>query len=438
MDKPSSSVLNGVTVVALLASLLTQYVGQLSIQSTPCCEDVNTAYKDVTGYTALACGADCAFAANVVAPWNTTTTCIGDVHDADFPYLFAAYFATALLFVWELARGLNSHLRKMVAGPVDNAVVPYGSGYKEADRAHDVTYDFLGLSGHVTALVIVILAYAQVAADKTGKSTSECFTEHDKNEACYAWSAALYAIAVIIQFVDMGTNRVAFGVDKTDSRVTRRPDMLRAPTNLSSLVKALSGFGVLVVSAVVADGQLAPVQRCLNDSMSLPLCNLLITVSLATVLFSWQGLEKVKEHAADPEVKGSVADPLLNRLEPFTALNQAYFPMAAVAFFHTIYLMHEGNHTGLDGCQADSPGASKDYVPAVLVQVVICLVLVVFGIFGVFKKFGIDAGPLNKTGNVAAIKAPASYARPRTSADMQTLRLTHDGPDKKASSLSFV
>lgn len=437
MTYSSSNALNGFTVVALLASLLTQYVGQLSIQSAPSCEDVNTAYtKHVPNYTALACGTDGKFAANVTEPW--TTTCIKDVHHADFPYLFAAYFATALLFVWELARGLNSHLRK-ISGAVNNAVVPYGSGFKEADRAHDVTYDVLGLSGHVTALVIVILAHAQVAADKTGESTSECFTEHDKNEACYTGAAFLYAIAVISQFVDMRINRVPFGVDETDSRVTRRPDMLRAPTNWSSLVKALSAFGVLVVSAVVADGQLAPLQRCVDDSMSLPLCNLLITVSLATVLFSWQGLERVKEHEAKPGVAGSVADPSLNTLAPFTALNQAYFPMAAVAFFHTIYLMHEGNHTGLDGCQADSPGASKDYVLAVLVQVVICLVLVVFGIFGVFKKFGIDAGPLSKTGNVAGIKAPASYARPPTSrTDMQTLRLTHDGPDKKASSLSFV
>ena len=440
MTYSSSNALNGFTVVALLASLLTQYVGQLSIQSAPSCEDVNTAYtKHVPGYTALACGTDGKFAANVTEPW--TTTCIGDVHHADFPYLFAAYFATALLFVWELARGLNSYIRKMAdpSAASDNAVVPYGSAFKKADRAHDVTYDVLGLLGHVTALFILIFTRAQVGAAKTGESTSECFTEHDKNEACYWGATALYAIAVIIQFVDMGRNRVPFGVEATNSRVTRRPDMLRAPTNWSSFVKALSAFGVLVVSALVADGQLAPAQRCKDDNMSLGLCNVLITVSLATVLFSWQGLEKVKEHEAKPGVAGSVADPSLNTLAPFTALNLVYFLMAIVAFMHSIMLMYEGNRAGLDGCQAGSPGASKDYVPAVLVQVVICLVLVVLGIFGVFKKFGSDAGPLNKTGNVARIKAPASYARPPTSrTDMQTLRLTHDGPDKKASSLSFV
>jgi hypothetical protein len=41
--------------------------------------------------------------------------------------------------------------------------------------------------------------------------------------------------------------------------------------------------------------------------------------------------------------------------------------------------------------------------------------------------------------NAQKLHARDSYARPRTSGtDMQTLRLTHDGPDKKASSLSFV
>ena len=162
-------------------------------------------------------------------------------------------------------------------------------------------------------------------------------------------------------------------------------------------------------------------QSVIEDEDTLLFTNVLTVYAVATFMFACRGLEEVKDH----------------KFVDKTQLNRVFFPLVLVALLQCL-LTHGGDTgMGIANCQTDSPTASTEYVNAVFYQVIVILALVM-GVPKIAPKFTTtDVGYSRH--NAQGLHAPDSYARPPTSrTDMQTLRLTHDGPDKKASSLSFV
>ena len=434
----TASGLNGVTTTLIAISLALQLWGQQSLQTKPRCQAVNKEYATVTDYTALACGDDGAFAANVAAPWNTTTTCIEDLYDADFSHLFAAYFMTALLLVWEVARRFHAELIKKprdgkpgkdgkparpkeISG--DTLITYFSASTDDALRKEDLAFDVIAIGLHLVAAVFVLLAWERVSKTSiTGVPTSECYTHHTSNGLKYLFAFILYLLAVVAQLYDIVANRENPPSEKNAPDVqneVQRPRILQLPTNVSSCLKAACAFGVLVVSAIVSRSQLNPTKRC-EDEDALLFTNVLTVYAVATFMFACRGLEEVKD----------------KKIVDKTQLNRAYFPLVLVALLQCL-LTHGGDTgMGIANCQTDSPPAAKEYVNVVFYQVIVILALVM----GVpkTKLKTTDFGGYSRS-NAQGLDAPESYARPPTSrTDMQTLRLTHDGPDKKASSLSFV
>lgn len=406
-----------------------QLAGQQSLQASPSCGDVDTAYKDeIAGWTPLACP-NGAWAPDDTVPWSTT--CVNDLYDANIAFLPVAYFMTAFFLVWEVARGCIAQLK-------GKPILPYLSYPYELPG---LVYDGISLIGHVVAVVFVGLAFGQVNDKKTEVTSSECFTHHKENREMYLAAVILYGFAILSQLLDAGLN-----MKKNDDDIKKtadRPTLWRAPMNGSSWVKALSALVGLGVAFKVSLSQLTPDERCTGSEEVIGYTNIITLFGIATVLFAYLGLEQVETFVValssgqENTDRANLTQPGTKRIrgiKAMTYLNTAYSLFVVVALTHSMVKLFTGS--GLSGCQDKTTIVSKNYGHWVFWPT-LSVFLFLFAMAWAKDKAPIKGRVLGQS-NVLGGNADDVFARPRTSADMQTLRLTHDGPDKKASSLSFV
>lgn len=439
------------TFVFLFSSALLQGYAVRDINTAVTCKDAEAYYAstNITAPHIFTCNADGNFD-NDSKAWDTT--CSEDV--LGNPLLFVALLLTTVHIAQEASRAI--HAKLAVTGKT-LVMEPYLRSAQDAGNWHKCTYDWF-LFIHVITLFVTMAAGFQLRGE-LDSATSTCRIIRHKGGhmgISYVFAAVCYLGAVLMQLAHIFTwpaegdvrlieNTDAKGISKKvvrmvlkkigdadETTVSSKPS-LSLPGGTTYIFCKLScflNFCFTLATLVMAGGALY--QNFMDDEPSgvhqTVVVQVILLLGFCLFFITLHGLEITTESTG-----------MRYLISPDNVL------LLLICIFTLIDALRDEskNYSAAYYDVRSANSAGKAYTDhGMLAILFVAAVLFFFNLvgWGAGKTIGTQKIPLyGKSGRLHAPGTGLSgtNARPK-STDMQTLRLTHDGPDRKPSSLSFV